>query len=63
MAAGPGKRTGEVIEYGWVGASIIPPIGVIVGIMKIIEKRPLTGWLMIAVGVASFFLWQLVFSL
>jgi hypothetical protein len=36
---------------------------VIVGIMKIIEKRPVTGTVMIAVGVISFFLWQFIFSL
>ncbi|MCW2848362.1 MAG: hypothetical protein JWR90_2336 [Marmoricola sp.] len=61
--AAAGERTREDIEYGWIGASIIPPIGVIVGIMKIIEKRPVTGTVMIAVGVISFFLWQFIFSL
>jgi hypothetical protein len=61
--AAAGERPREDIEYGWIGASIIPPIGLIVGIMKIIEKRPVTGTIMIVVGIASFFLWQLVFSL
>ncbi|MEO7351633.1 MAG: hypothetical protein ABIW17_07020 [Marmoricola sp.] len=61
MTAEEGGR--EEIEFGWVAVSIVPPIGLIVGIMKVIEKRPRTGAFMIAVGIASFFLWQFIFSL
>jgi Protein of unknown function (DUF2510) len=60
----PASSKPEKIEIGGIiMAALLPGIGLIVGLIMLIRKRPKTGALMIGASILSFFVLRLAFAL
>jgi uncharacterized protein DUF2510 len=62
MAPHPPAATEEKIQIGGVVIAVIPVIGVVVGLIMLLQHKPRTGTAMIVVGLVSAAVTQLLFS-